>query len=161
MKADFLKNKYVFVDLDGTLCEYRYNNHIGGKTVDPNFKHEWSQTLEEFLFTETYKSVRPLKTMQKILSKLDPEKIYIISALITSHEVFQKIEWLNKHYPFIKKENMIFLADLHLKTEVLQEYAKHLNVPENQIVFIDDTLQYLRDAEACGFNAYHITSFVE
>jgi len=26
-----LRNKYVYVDIDGTLAEYRFNNHVSAK----------------------------------------------------------------------------------------------------------------------------------
>lgn len=26
-----LKNKYIYVDIDGTIAEYRFNNHVNAK----------------------------------------------------------------------------------------------------------------------------------
>ena len=41
---DKLKDKYVFFDLDGTLSEYRFNDHVSGG-------NEWGgQTFEELFF---------------------------------------------------------------------------------------------------------------
>lgn len=37
-----LKNKYVYVDIDGTLAEYRFNNHVSAKDGTTN-----GQTIEE------------------------------------------------------------------------------------------------------------------
>lgn len=37
-----LKNKYVYVDIDGTLAEYRFNNHVSAKDRTTN-----GQTMEE------------------------------------------------------------------------------------------------------------------
>lgn len=37
-----LKNKYVYVDIDGTLAEYRFNNHVSAKDGTAN-----EQTIEE------------------------------------------------------------------------------------------------------------------
>lgn len=160
MNLEFLKDKYVFVDFDGTLCEYRYFGHVSGKTINPNSKAFGGQTLNELLF-ESYDDVRPLKTMQNLLKPLDPNKIYVLGAIITYNEIKTKVHWLKKYYPFIKQENLIFVADLDIKTDVLKEYSKKLDVNLKDIVFIDDKLDAVRSAEENGISAYHITSFIE
>ena len=30
-----LKNKYIYVDIDGTIAEYRFNNHVNAKGQQP------------------------------------------------------------------------------------------------------------------------------
>lgn len=160
MKFDFLKNKYIFVDLDGTLCEYRYNNRVSGKTLDKNSPIVAGHTLSELLF-EGYENVRPLKTMQNILSTVDPNKLYVLGACITFNEVKSKEIWLKKHYPYIKPENYIFVADLDIKVEVLKLYKSHLNIKFSEMVFIDDKHSAVRAAEEAGIASYHISSFIE
>lgn len=45
-----LKNKYIYVDIDGTLAEYRFNNHVSAKDGTAN-----AQTLEKlYLLTMCY-----------------------------------------------------------------------------------------------------------
>ena len=158
---NIFKDKYVFVDFDGTLCEYRYDGHVSGKVADPESEHDWGQSMRELLFGDTFLKARPLKTMQKALSKCDPDKLYILGAIITKNEIDQKLIWLKKHYPQINEKNMFFLADLNLKVETLKLFCKEKNVKPEDVVFIDDTHSYLRRAEEEGFNAYHITSFVD
>lgn len=160
MNIKLLKDKYVFVDFDGTLCEYRYYGHLSGKTINPTDVNVGGQTLNELLFN-SYDSIRPLKTMQQLLKQLDPNKIYILGAIVTYNEIKTKIKWLKKYYPFIKEENLVFVADLDIKTEVLKEYSKKLNIKLEDMAFIDDKLEALRNAEEQGIPAYHITSFVD
>lgn len=159
MNEDLLASKYVFVDFDGTLCEYRYFGHVSGKTVDPDGRSLGGQCLKELLF-DTYDEVRPLKTMQEILKKLDPDKIYVLGAIVTSNEINTKVKWLRKHYPYIKEENMIFVADLDIKIDVLKEYKKKLNINFEDMAFVDDKITTIRHAEEQGIPSYHITSFV-
>ena len=33
-----LKNKYIYVDIDGTIAEYRFNNHVNAKDGTTNGK---------------------------------------------------------------------------------------------------------------------------
>ena len=160
MNFELLKNKTVFIDFDGTLCEYRYFNHLSGKSVDPNDKGYGGQSLSELLF-KNYDDVRPLKTMQKLLADVNPDKIYILGAIITYNEIKTKLIWLKKHFPFIKESNIIFVADLNIKAEVLKEYSKKLKINYEDMIFIDDNLGTLREVEEQGIPAYHITSFVE
>ena len=160
MNFSFLKNKYIFVDLDGTLCEYRYYGRVSGKTSDKNSPIVAGHTLSELLF-DTYDAVRPLKTMQNILSQVDPNKLYVLGACITFNEVKSKEVWLKKHYPFIKPENYIFVADLDIKNEVLKLYSKKLGIKYKDMVFIDDKHASIRKAEEDGIPSYHISSFIE
>ena len=37
-----LKNKYIYVDIDGTIAEYRFNNHVNAKDGTTN-----GQTMKE------------------------------------------------------------------------------------------------------------------
>lgn len=159
MNLELLNDKYIFIDFDGTLCEYRYFGHLSGKTAD-DVQYFGGQSLEELLF-ENYEKVRPLKTMQNLLKHIDNEKIYVLGAIVTYNEIKTKIKWLKKHFPFIKEEHLIFVADLNIKTDVLKLYSKKLNIPYGEMIFIDDKLDSLRNAEEQGIPSYHITSFME
>ena len=150
-----LKGKYVFLDLDGTLSEYRFNDHISGNNGFAG------QTWEELFFGDVFVSNRPLKTMMKLVESLDSEKVFILGAITTSHEMDEKYEWLKKYYPTIKRENIIFVSNSSYKLVALELYAKRLNVKKKDIVFIDDKHTTLREVEEAGFIAYHTTSFME
>mgnify|MGYP002561613695 FL=1 len=99
-----LKNKYLFIDIDGTLAEYRYDDKLYADK-DPKIG---SQNLNELLFGDLFYQARPLKIMQKLIEQLDPNKIYILGTILTNNEMFQKYKWIEKYYPTIKKENIIF-----------------------------------------------------
>ena len=150
-----LINKYVFFDLDGTLAEYRYNDHISGN-------NNWGgQTFEELLFGDVFLKARPLKTMMELVKKLDPSKVYILGAITTNHEINEKITWLSKYYPTIKPENIIFVSSSTLKLIALEEYTKKLGITKKDIVFVDDKHITIRATEEAGFTSYHTTSFME
>ena len=83
-----LKDKYVFFDVDGTLSEYRYNDKLYGGRCD----ELGCQTLEDLLFSKA----RPLKTMQKIVSNLDSNRVFVLGTTVTNNEIEQKYTWLKK-----------------------------------------------------------------
>lgn len=152
---EMLKNKCVFFDLDGTLSEYRFHDHVSGR-------NDWGgQTWEELFFGDVFVKNRPLKTMVELIQNLDCEKVYILGAITTNHEMDEKYEWLRKYYPCIKKENIIFVADSSLKLIALEQYTKKLKTEKSDIVFVDDKHETIRKTEEAGFTSYHITSFMK
>ena len=152
-----LKNKYVFFDVDGTLAEYRYDNKIyGGRCSELG-----CQSLEDLLFNNLFYTARPLKTMQKVVEKLESNKIFVLGAIATNNEIEQKYLWLKENYPKIRKENMFFICSTMLKPEVIMECCKHFNIDIKDVAFIDDRLDVLRKAEELGICAYHPSSFTE
>lgn len=152
-----LKDKYVFFDLDGTLSEYRYNDKLYGG-MSPELG---CQSLSDLLFSNLFSKARPLKTMQKIVENLDSNKIFILGTIVTNHEAEQKYEWLDKNYPNIKKDNIIFISSTMMKPNVILEYIKKLNINIKDVVFVDDRLDVLRKSEELGITAYHPSSFME
>jgi len=152
--AELLKGKTIFLDVDGTLGEYRYNNHVCGD--DGN-----GQTYDELLFDDIFYRARPLKTMMELVSKLDSENLYVLGASVTNYEIDQKYQWLAEHYPNIKRENMIFVGASSIKSMTMKKYMENLNLKPSDIVFIDDNHNSIKDAETNGFISYHISSFIE
>lgn len=152
-----LKDKYVFFDVDGTLSEYRYNDRLyaGGCS------ELGCQSLEDLLFNNLFYTARPLKTMQRVIEKLDSNKIFVLGAITTNTEIDQKYKWLSEHYPNIKRENVFFICSTLLKPEVIIECCKHYNIDIKQVAFVDDRIDVLRKAEEMGITAYHPSSFAE
>ncbi len=150
-----LKGKYVFFDIDGTLSEFRYNDKL--------FSDDQigCQSLNDLLFGDLFYKARPLKTMQKVISNLDSDKVFILGTVFTSNEARQKYRWLAENFPNIKKENIIFINRAEIKPLVILEYVKHFNWNISDVIFVDDRLDVLREAEVLGIKSYHPSSFVE
>ena len=150
-----LKGKYVFFDIDGTLSEFRYNDKL--------FSDDQigCQSLNDLLFGDLFYKARPLKTMQKVISNLDSDKGFILGTVFTSNEARQKYRWLAENFPNIKEENIIFINRAEIKPLVILEYVKHFNWNISDVIFVDDRLDVLREAEVLGIKSYHPSSFVE
>lgn len=80
-----MKNKYVYVDIDGTLAEYRFNNHVSAKDGTDN-----GQTMEE-IKNHVFLHSRPLKTVIKTLKKVKKRGIWICGAVISPVELEDKV----------------------------------------------------------------------
>ncbi len=152
-----LKDKYIFFDFDGTLCEYRAYGRIYC-----GFENEIGyRTLGDLLYGDEVLKARPLKNMQEFISKRDINKNFVLGAITTSHEAEQKIEWLKINFPNIKKENIIFIKSTMLKPEVIAQWCRHFNIDLKDVAFVDDRIEVLRKAELMGISSYHPSSFVE
>lgn len=184
-----LKNKYIYVDIDGTLAEYRFNNHVSAKDGTTN-----GQMMEE-INNHVFLHSRPLKTVIKTLRKAKTKKNYICGAIISPIEVMDKFVWLKtycngiyfeEYYWFVSDEYWESFSEFFLKesalTNPLEEnvvwtkYGYFINGSKTKIwghvmvnsihcmedtVFIDDVLSYLKYAEELGVTAYHISSFID
>ncbi len=156
--AKKMQGKKIFMDFDGTLCEYRYNDHVGG---DEDLWEITGQTREELLFGDAYFKSRPLQTVKNFLSNFKGDDIYILGWVLTNNEIDQKMEWLKINYPQIKKKNVFFVAYPLMKHEVMDVFCKKNNISHSDVVLIDDSLKNIRAAEKEGFAAYHVTSLFD
>lgn len=59
-----LKDKYIYVDIDGTLAEYRFNNHVSAKDGTTN-----GMSMEE-IENHVFLHSRPLKTVIQTLKRV-------------------------------------------------------------------------------------------
>lgn len=186
-----LKNKYVFVDIDGTLAEYRFNNHVSAKDGTTN-----GQTMKE-IENHVFLHSRPLKTIIQTLKKAKKKGIWICGAIISPVELLDKIVWLEENCKGIEFNGMFWFVTEEYWDAFL-EYFDHYNsvlykttkddtyietkygtimkgsktciwdwiISHNfteleKTVFIDDVLSYLKYAEDRGVIAYHISSFID
>lgn len=149
-----LKGKLVFFDFDGTLSEYRFLNRVGPEELTGEF-------LYKLAFERIYDTIRPLATMQEVIKMLDPEKVYILGAITLNTEIEEKYKWLEKYYPSIKRENMIFVNNTETKLGMLEAYRQKFNLDYKDIIFVDDMHSTIQRAEEMGFIAYHPSTFVD
>ncbi len=140
-----LKNKIIFIDYEGTLSE------------NPSGKGELGEvTLKELLFDNNFLECKPIKKTQKLLTPLDPKKIYVVGVIDTNFEINQKYKWLKTHYPFILKKNIVFISCNNKKVEVLNNFLLNNNWKKEDVVFIDDKESHLKFARDEGYDCYNI-----
>ena len=186
-----LKNKYIYIDIDGTLAEYRFNNHVSAKDGTTN-----GQTMGE-IENHVFLHSKPLKTVIKTLKRAKKRGIWICGAIISPVELQDKIIWLkenckgiefNGKFWFVPEEYWdAFLEyfdhynSFHYKatkddTRIETKYGTIMKGSKTRIgdwivsrhfteleesVFIDDVLPYLKYVEERGVTAYHISSFID
>lgn len=178
-----LKGKYIFVNIDGTLAEYRFNNHVSANDGTGN-----GQTMEE-IENHIFLKSRPLKSVIKTLEKAKYNGIWICGALASPVELIDKIEWLKKECEHIEfngefwwvpeeywkdfceyfhtKEEENYMNTMYgqihrgSKNDTWNWIKEHNLMGLDNTVFIDDRLEYVKYAEEHGVTAYHISSFIK
>ena len=148
-----LKNKYVFWDIDGTLAAYRFSGHV----ADPNGTDN-GMSLEEIehgIFLER----KPSKLMQKVLSECNAKKNIIMGHCQNQKEKDDKQLWLDKYYPMIS--DRLFIAEDTSKADCIIKYCNKAKIDLKEVIYVDDVIKFLREAERKGIESWHISSFLD
>lgn len=154
ISRDILRNKFVFWDIDGTLVPYRFNNHV---TASDSYENGMSiKEIEEGIFLKR----KPSRFMQRVLTDANvTNKNIVIGHFINDKEIRDKQEWLNIYFPMI--EERIWVYNNNSKSDYIIEYCKKNNINLKDVVFIDDVIKFLREAESKGIESWHISSFLD
>ena len=148
-----LKNKYVFWDIDGTLAAYRFNSHV----ADPNGTDNGMslEEIEQGIFLKR----KPSKLMQKVLSECGEKQNIIMGHCQNQKEKDDKQLWLDKHYPMIS--DRLFIVDDNSKADCIIEYCNKSKIDLKEVIYVDDVIKFLREAERKGIASWHISSFLD
>ena len=153
VKKQDLEGKIIFWDLDGTLAPFRFNGHIG----DPEgSRHGMSmQEVDDGIYFQR----TPSKFMQRLLQDCNAEKNIILTHCHCDREIADKHRWLDLHFPMIRER---FVIDEKIsKVDTIMEYCKENAIDFSKIVYIDDGLQFLKDAERVGIPVWHASSLFD
>ena len=148
-----LENKYVFWDIDGTLAAYRFNGHV----ADPNGTDNGMslEEIEQGIFLQR----KPSLLMQKVLSECGAKKNIVMGHCHNQKEMDDKTIWLNRYYPMIK-ERLLVEEDAS-KADCIIEYCKKEIIDLKDVIFVDDVITILREAERKGIKSWHVSSFLD
>ena len=148
-----LYNKYVFWDIDGTLAPYRFNDHVGDPDGTDN-----GMSIQE-IKDDIFLNRKPSKHMQNVLNSCHAKENIVMGHCQIEKEMSDKHIWLNKYYPMIKERLLVYQNNS--KADIIIKYCKEHNIDLKDVVFVDDVLRFLREAERKGIKSYHISSFLD
>ena len=186
MNSDLVRalyDKYVYINIDGTLAEYHYNNHVSAKDGSG-----CGVRIDE-INEHVYLNSRPLESVIKVLSKSYPRRVSVYSTAISLVEVSDKIEWLQRNCQNIPIQNYLwFVPKMHWKklceefgvstfaiafkhplgyvacgnpTRVIEYINSAYEHHVSDAVILDSNPEYLQFAEDRGATAYHVSSFMD
>lgn len=148
-----LENKYVFWDIDGTLAPYRFNNHVADHNGTNNGMS--LKEIEEGVFLAR----KPSKHMQNVLGTCNAKENIVMGHCQVKKEIEDKHIWLDKYYSIIKERLLVF--EDKSKADTILQYCKNHNIDLKDVIYVDDVISFLREAERKGIKSYHISSFLD
>lgn len=129
--------KILCFDMDGTLANFYEDENCLGKMFNEHF----------------FENLKPLQLATDLAGdeKVNWDNVYIVSACISSATcISEKIRWLAKYLPQIKKSHMIFTKTGESKSmAVAGRLGKH---PKSKFYLIDDFSVNLSDWEEYAEN---------
>ena len=147
------RDKIIFWDIDGTLAPYRYNGHVADPEGTSNGQS--MKEIEQGIFFER----KPSRFMQSVLRESQAREHIVMGHCICEKEVSDKQKWLDVHYPFIKKR--LFAHESKSKAETILNYCRENAIDLQDVLFVDDRLAILKEAERKGIQVWHISSFLD
>lgn len=153
-KSD-LEGKYVFWDIDGTLAPYRFNDHV----ADPDGTNN-GMSLKE-INEHIFLTREPSAQMCYIVYNCGAKKNIIMGHCQVQQEMDDKQLWLDKYLPIFKKSDRILTFENISKAESILNYCNIHNIDLQDVVYVDDVIPFLREAERKGIRSYHISSFLD
>lgn len=140
-QEQYLLNNILVFDIDGTLAKYEFPNY---RTKCFEYK-EWA--LNSMLDGDMYKDAIPTSLFKDIIEKHESKELYILGTCLTSFEASSKIKFLQKHYPNIPQENIIFVGSNDLKYVILEGLYQNLMPEDKNIIMIEDNPNIMGDIE--------------
>lgn len=140
---DYFTNKYIFLDMDGTICSYTkpqrdYNGNI------------------DFVNCHLFENLKPVQHIIDIIKdKYQPSNIFILTAVPNSIAWKEKQEWLHKFTPFIPNENYLFVGNKDYKHIFLKHFILGKRIDKKDVCVIDDNYSIINNMINIGVNCLH------
>lgn len=128
------KKVSIFVDMDGVVADYRFGE---GENIKSN---------EHGLYLNKRPIYTTINNLKKINEEIDCE-MFILSSCLYKEQAEEKSLWLDKHMPFIKDENKIFVLSQNFESRKkikIYKIKEKLDSNECELaILIDDTHEIL------------------
>lgn len=147
------ENKYIFWDIDGTLAAYRFNGHVLAKDGTDN-----GMSLEE-IDNGLFLKRKPSLFMQNVVKTCGAKENIIMGHCMNEKEIEDKHIWLDKYYPMIKER--IFAFEDKSKANCIIDYCEKRNINLKDVLYVDDVIKFIKEAERKGISSWHISSFLD
>lgn len=142
----------LFVDMDGTLCEFS----VEGNILPPNV--DWNKAG---YFTLRRPVMPSIEKLIKIKQQYPGTIIIILTAVPTKIGQHEKTDWI-KDYGLDDYVDAVVFVDYPYgsKVRMLQYVCKQNSYMMENVIMIDDDLSILFEAQDNGIDVMHVSTFI-
>ena len=151
--------KLAFFDVDGVLSIPSYD--VDGRVCAGGSMEWWLRANAE---SYSYELCRCPKAVKKFLKDRAAEgvKLFVLSTEDIPSARENKKRFVKENYgKLFCDESMIFTQSDAEKIYVLKKYAEKENIPFEEVYYLDDTYSMVLTACEFGFDAHHVSEFLE
>lgn len=143
IRVDYFTNKYLLLDMDGTLaCYGKAKLDIHGNS--------------DFVSSELFKNLKPVKhVIDFVKEHYDMKNVYIVTACANSIAWQEKNEWLDMYFPEVLSQNRMFVGNKNYKHVFIEQFAAKMKWNVKDVCIIDDFHDTLSKCTSIGINAIH------
>lgn len=159
MKPLDLKDSVIVFDMDGVLSKFDFGD-LDIKIVP---EHEWAKMN---MMEDMYKYVQKTRLFDELIDTKNSMDMYVLSQTLSSFEQNNKINFLERNYPNIREDNIIFVGDTNIKIDILKglrEILDNTGKADVDLVIIEDSLSVLLDVTELNnpkIKCYMISDFI-
>lgn len=147
------RNTVIFFDVDGVLAPYEFG--VNKHCIDDD---EWDRKMAAG--EDMYSTVSPIKLLQKFIERKGVDNVFVCSKA-SPEEWDSKLKFCYDGYG-IPEDHIFRTSSKPEKVQVLKDFAKKYNIPENKIAIVEDTVDTLnmiyKDTDCA---TVHVSSFLD
>lgn len=138
----YFTNKYLFLDMDGTICSYQKPPRDMDGNVD-------------FVNSQMFKNATPVKHVIEWAEKWGYEKTFILGACPNSIAMGEKMFWIQKNIDKIYMNNVYFVGNKDYKHVFLKHLIQKLKLNKRDVLVVDDNYDIIDKMLKLGVNCIH------
>lgn len=138
----YFTNKYLFLDMDGTICSYQKPP----RDIDGNV---------DFVNSKMFENAKPVKHIIEWTKGWDNKDKFILGACPNSISMKEKVLWLEKNMYDIEPGNMYFVGNKDYKHVFLKHLIQKLKLDKKDVLVVDDNYSIIDNMLKIGVNCIH------
>lgn len=138
----YFTNKYLFLDMDGTICSYQKPP----RDIDGNV---------DFVNSRMFENAQPVKHIIEWSKGWESKDKFILGACPNSISMEEKTLWLQKNMYDIKPGNVYFVGNKDYKHIFLKHLIQKLKLDKKDVLVVDDNYSIIENMLKIGVNCIH------